>query len=61
MTPDWQQRVWTAQVLADEQFRQALADQQIIVTNWRAVMQRFERPELLSTDSPGDVPKTHEE
>jgi predicted glycoside hydrolase/deacetylase ChbG (UPF0249 family) len=42
ITPDWQQRVWDAQLLADPEVKQALESSGIIVTNWRELMQRFE-------------------
>ena len=42
ITPDWQQRVWDAQLLADPEVKQALESQGIIITNWRELMQRFE-------------------
>lgn len=42
ITPDPQQRVWDAQLLADPQLKELLADEDIIVTNWKEVMERFE-------------------
>lgn len=42
LTPQWQQHVWDAQLLADEEVRGALEAEQISLTNWREVMQRFD-------------------
>ena len=42
ITPDWQQRVWDAQLLADPDVKQALESSGIIITNWRELMKRFE-------------------
>lgn len=38
----WQQRAWEAQLLADPQVREFLEKQDVIFTNWREIMQRFE-------------------
>ena len=35
ITPDWQQRVWEAQLMADADVRQALESSGILVTDWR--------------------------
>ena len=43
LTPDWQQRAWTAQALTDEKVLKTIAAQQIIFTNWREIMSRFEQ------------------
>jgi chitin disaccharide deacetylase len=42
LTPDWQQRSWTEQTLSDPKVREMLETHQVILTNWREVMQRFE-------------------
>ena len=55
LTPDWQQRAWTAQALADEKVRETIASQQIILTNWREVMYRFEQ------GTPREVEAEHQE
>jgi predicted glycoside hydrolase/deacetylase ChbG (UPF0249 family) len=48
---DWQQRVWDAQLLADEEVRAALRAEGFTQTNWREIMGRFEgRPN--QTDGP---------
>jgi len=41
VTPDWQQRVWTLQLMQDPEIRSLLTGDKIILTNWREVMQRF--------------------
>lgn len=56
----WQQRVWDVKVLQDKQFKDAIAEQGIVLTNWREVMARFEgrpsdRPAAPSTASDGRV------
>jgi predicted glycoside hydrolase/deacetylase ChbG (UPF0249 family) len=44
---DWQQRVWEAQLMMDEEVRAVLASESIIMTDWRELMDRFEgRPSL---------------
>jgi predicted glycoside hydrolase/deacetylase ChbG (UPF0249 family) len=42
ITADWQQRVWEAQLLADPDVVGAIRGKQLIVTDWRELMQRFE-------------------
>lgn len=50
IVPDWQQRVWDAELMADPEVRQTLEAQGIRVTNWREIMQRFD-----GQPAPGDV------
>ena len=42
ITPRWQQRVWDAQLMADEEVRRALQAEGIVLTDWREIMQRFD-------------------
>lgn len=42
IAPDWQQRVWEAQLMADDQVRQLLQSDDYILTDWRELMDRFE-------------------
>lgn len=43
---NWQQRVWDAQLMQDDEVRAALAGDGIVITNWRELMDRFEgRPQ----------------
>jgi len=42
ITNRWQQRVWDAQLLNDPAFRKFLADEGIVLTTWKEMMQRFE-------------------
>ena len=37
-----EQRVWQAQVLNDPEVQAFLKEQDVILTNWREIMQRFE-------------------
>jgi hypothetical protein len=47
IAPNAQQRVWNAQLFADEDVQKALAADGILITDWREIMRRFEgRPEL---------------
>jgi len=39
--PDWQQRVWDAQLLQDEDVLALLHADDVVLTNWREIMQRF--------------------
>ncbi len=55
LTPDWQQRSWTAQALTDEKVRETLASQQIILTTWREIMHRF------AQGTPREVEKSERE
>ena len=49
--PDWQQRVWDAQLLGDDAVRAALRGEGVVLTDWREIMRRFDgRP------SPSDIP-----
>ena len=41
ITNSWQQRVWEAQMFADPKVQQFLKDEDIIFTNWKEIMQRF--------------------
>ena len=43
ITPDWQQRVWDAKLLADPKVAQFLKEEGVIMTDWREVMQRFDQ------------------
>jgi len=53
IVPNADQRVWNAQLFADEEVRQALTAESVILTDWREIMRRFEgRPELA--EGPGD-------
>jgi hypothetical protein len=42
ITEDAQQRVWDADLLADDEVRQALAAEGVVLTDWREIMRRFE-------------------
>lgn len=39
--PDWQQRVWDAQLLQDEDVLALLQSDDVILTNWREIMRRY--------------------
>ncbi|MCA9231642.1 MAG: polysaccharide deacetylase family protein [Planctomycetales bacterium] len=41
MTPDWQQRVWAMQLFEDPEVRALMAEENVVFTNWREIMQRF--------------------
>jgi chitin disaccharide deacetylase len=43
ITGSWQQRVWEADMFADQEIIDFLSDQDIILTTWREVMERFEK------------------
>jgi hypothetical protein len=42
LDPEWQQRVWDAQVVADPKVQAAITGAGITLTNWREIMRRFE-------------------
>ena len=42
LTKDWQQRVWDSQILSDDKVKQTMQEQNVIVTNWREIMQRYD-------------------
>jgi predicted glycoside hydrolase/deacetylase ChbG (UPF0249 family) len=42
ISEDWQQRTWDAQLLLDPDVAAAIHDQEIIVTDWNELMERFE-------------------
>ena len=41
ITNSWQQRVWEAKMFSDPEVIQFLKNEEIIFTNWKAMMQRF--------------------
>jgi chitin disaccharide deacetylase len=51
MAHDWQQRAWDAQLLLDDEVAAAIRDRDIIVTDWRELMRRFEGS---SDEKPGE-------
>lgn len=53
LVPDWQQRVWDGQLLADGKLAEELESQGVILTNWSEVMRRFD-PE--SSPQPSSSP-----
>lgn len=42
LDPNWQQWVWDAQVWDTEPVKAALAKDDVVITNWREIMQRFD-------------------
>lgn len=40
-SPSWKNRLWEAELLRDPQVHAALDEQQVILTNWKEIMQRF--------------------
>jgi hypothetical protein len=42
ITPDWQQRIWDAQLVADADVQAVLRGEGVVLTNWREIMNRFE-------------------
>ncbi|MGD9634959.1 MAG: polysaccharide deacetylase family protein [Pirellulales bacterium] len=55
IAPNAEQRVWNAQLFADEEVRQALAAENVVITDWREIMRRFEgRPELSEPAASSD-------
>jgi predicted glycoside hydrolase/deacetylase ChbG (UPF0249 family) len=46
IVPNWQERVWNAELLADDDVKRALGAERIVITDWREIMSRFEgRPQ----------------
>jgi hypothetical protein len=43
ITGSWQQRAWEAQMFADPEMLRFFEENDIILTNWREVMERFNR------------------
>jgi len=43
ITGSWQQRVWESEIFADPVVLQFFKDEGIIITNWKEIMDRFER------------------
>lgn len=58
IVPAWQQRVWELKMLQDPDVRAVLASDQVILTDWRQIMERFEgrRPPEDATSSPEPTP-----
>jgi predicted glycoside hydrolase/deacetylase ChbG (UPF0249 family) len=54
--PDWQQRVWDTELLADPEVRQFFEDESVVLTDWVEMMRRFEQGgpslELPADDDP---------
>jgi hypothetical protein len=42
ITGSWQQRVWEAKMFTDPKVLQFFEDNNIIITNWKEIMERFE-------------------
>ena len=42
ITGSWQQRIWEAEMFADPDVIQFLEDEEIIFTNWKEIMKRFD-------------------
>jgi predicted glycoside hydrolase/deacetylase ChbG (UPF0249 family) len=40
--PNWKQRVWEAKLLADAEVMAALQSEEIVLTNWKEMMSRFD-------------------
>lgn len=43
ITNSWQQRVWESELFADPLVHKFFKDEGIIITNWKEIMQRFEK------------------
>jgi hypothetical protein len=52
IVPNAQQRIWNAELMADEQVRAALATEGVVLTDWREIMQRFDGRPALSEAKP---------
>ncbi len=46
----WQDRVWEAKLMADAEVQQFLKKQDIVFTNWREIMQRFQTMKKKQAD-----------
>jgi hypothetical protein len=42
ITGSWQQRIWEAKMFADPNLKQFFEEEEIIFTNWKEIMKRFE-------------------
>ncbi|MEM6800022.1 MAG: polysaccharide deacetylase family protein [Bacteroidota bacterium] len=45
ITNSWQERNWEAEMFADEKVKNFLSEQGVILTNWKEIMERFEKME----------------
>ncbi len=45
ITGSWQQRAWEAELFADPVVKRFFEDERLIFTNWREIMERFDRME----------------
>lgn len=52
---DWQQRVWEAQLMQDPEVLAALQGDDVLITDWREIMTRFEGSDQ-SSDQPSSTP-----
>jgi predicted glycoside hydrolase/deacetylase ChbG (UPF0249 family) len=52
IVPNAEQRIWNAQLMGDEEIRAALATEDVVLTDWREIMQRFEGRPALSEAKP---------
>ena len=41
ITNSWQQRVWESQLFSDPVVKQFLVDNDIILTNWKEIMKKY--------------------
>jgi hypothetical protein len=42
LDPNWQQRVWDAEVWKSDEVKAELAKEDVVITTWQEVMQRFD-------------------
>ena len=50
LTPEWQQRVWDAQLISDPEVKSSMVEAGIIQTDWRELMHRFEGKREITLD-----------
>ncbi len=55
MDPLWKQRVWEARLLADPALGAVISEEQILTTDWKQIMRRFDG---LDEDEPGSEEPT---
>ena len=44
LDPDWQQRVWESQLLVDPALQERLAAADVVLTDWKEIMRRYDGP-----------------
>lgn len=54
LDPEWQQRIWDGELMADPKIEEAFKNRGVVFTNWSEIMDRFEGKVEISDTAPPD-------